>query len=37
VVWNGRDNNGRQVATGIYFVRLVTGSLDMTKKLVMIK
>jgi len=37
VVWDGRDDGGRQAATGVYFVRLVAGSHEMTKKVVMIK
>lgn len=36
-VWDGRDNAGHHVATGVYFVRLVTGDYQMTRKLVMIK
>jgi hypothetical protein len=36
-VWDSHDNVGRQVATGVYFVRLVTGDYRMTRKLVMIK
>jgi hypothetical protein len=37
VVWDGRDDDGRQAATGVYFVRLVAGSYEMTKKVVMLK
>jgi hypothetical protein len=37
VVWDGRDMNGHQTATGVYFVRLVAGSYEMTQKIVMIK
>jgi M6 family metalloprotease-like protein len=37
IVWNGRDGNGAQVATGVYFVRLRAGSYEMTRKIVMIK
>jgi hypothetical protein len=37
VVWDGRDNTGGQAATGVYFVRLVAGSREMTRKVVMLK
>jgi hypothetical protein len=37
VVWDGRDNAGNQMATGVYFVRFIAGSCEMTKKVVMIK
>jgi hypothetical protein len=37
VVWDGRDNSGSQTATGVYFVRFVTGANSMTKKVVLIK
>ena len=37
VTWNGRDANGAQVATGVYFVRLSAGSYEMTRKIVMLK
>jgi hypothetical protein len=36
-VWNGCDNSGSQVATGVYFVRFATGDYQVTRKLVMIK
>ncbi len=36
-VWDGRDDVGSQAATGVYFVRLVAGSQQMTKKVVMLK
>jgi len=37
VVWDGRDNFGRQAASGTYFVRLQTGSKIATMKMLMIK
>jgi flagellar hook assembly protein FlgD len=37
VTWNGRDANGAQAATGVYFVRLQAGSYEMTRKIVMLK
>ena len=36
-VWDGLDNGGRQVATGVYFVALRAGAYQATKKVVMIK
>ena len=35
--WNGRDDAGRAVATGIYFARLVAGDHRATMKLVLLK
>jgi hypothetical protein len=37
VIWDGRDNSGTQVGTGVYFIRFVAGRDVMTKKVVMIK
>ena len=37
VAWNGRDDSGRSVATGMYFVQLQAGSYEATKKLLMIR
>jgi hypothetical protein len=35
--WNGRDNRGRKIASGIYIMRLVSGGQERTRKLVKIK
>jgi hypothetical protein len=35
--WNGRDANGRQVSSGIYFVRLKASNASQTKKIVFIR
>jgi len=37
VVWNGVDDAGRGVSSGIYFYQMQTGSLVSTKKMVLIK
>jgi hypothetical protein len=36
-VWNGRDDSGRQVASGAYFYRLEAGDYSETKRMVLIK
>ncbi len=38
VVWNGRDNNGKDVGTGVYFYKIITDNQSvLTKKMVLIK
>lgn len=36
-VWDGRDNDGNSVTTGVYFYRLQAGSIDQVKKMVLLK
>jgi len=36
-IWDGRNKNGRVVASGVYVYRLQAGSFVMTKKLALIK
>jgi SdrD B-like domain/FlgD Ig-like domain len=36
-VWDGRDDSGRQVASGVYFGKLVTGTTSQTVKMVLLK
>ena len=36
-IWNGRNSAGMQVATGVYFYRLQTGSFTSVKKMLMLK
>jgi flagellar hook assembly protein FlgD len=35
--WDGRDETGNSVASGIYFYRLKTDSFDQTMKMVLMK
>ncbi|MFO7895308.1 MAG: C25 family cysteine peptidase [Candidatus Cloacimonadales bacterium] len=37
VVWNGRDANNKQAASGIYFYKFQAGSVSSMKKMIMIK
>ena len=37
VVWNGRDDGGVQVGSGIYFYRMTSGGYSTTKKMVLLK
>ncbi|MBM3331865.1 T9SS type A sorting domain-containing protein [candidate division WOR-3 bacterium] len=37
VTWNGRDDRGRSIATGVYFVRLNAGDYRATEKVVLQK
>lgn len=37
VVWDGKDNYGMQLPTGIYFYRLTNGPLQATRKMILLK
>lgn len=37
VTWNGRDNNNRPVASGVYFTRFRAGKHTSTKKMILMK
>lgn len=37
VSWNGRDESGRAVASGVYFYRLTVGTESQTKRLMLLK
>ena len=37
VVWNGTDDNGKSVSSGIYFYKFKAGSYSHTKKMILMK
>ena len=37
IVWNGRDENGKQVSSGIYFYKMKAGEFTSTRKMIMMK
>ena len=37
VVWNGKDDNGKSVSSGIYFYKLKTGNFEKARKMMLIK
>jgi flagellar hook assembly protein FlgD len=37
VVWNGTDDNGSAVSSGLYFFRMKTGKYSSTRKMVLMK
>ena len=37
VIWDGKDENGNEVASGVYFYRLQTEDFTQTKKMVLMK
>jgi sugar lactone lactonase YvrE len=37
MIWNGKNNYGKQLASGIYFYQLITPTANISKKMVLIK
>jgi len=36
-IWNGRDLRGRELSSGIYFVHMVAGDYQTTRKVTMLR
>ena len=37
ITWNGKDNSGRSVASGVYFYQLRAGNNEIVKKMMLMK
>jgi flagellar hook assembly protein FlgD len=37
VLWNGRDTDGREVASGVYFCKMKTDGFEAARKMVLLK
>lgn len=36
-IWDGRDNNGKKVSSGIYFYQIISGEFIQSKKMILLK
>ena len=37
IPWMGNDDTGKQVASGVYFIRMVAGSVSKSQKIMLVK
>ena len=37
IVWNSEDDNGERVSSGVYFIKMKTGNLEKTEKMILMK
>jgi hypothetical protein len=37
VIWDGRDDRGRKVSSGVYFCRFKTKEVEKAKKLILLR
>jgi len=37
VDWDGKDDSGKSISSGIYFYKLKTGNQELTRKMVLLK
>jgi len=37
IVWNGLDDEGKSVTSGVYFYKLEAGNFEQTKKMILMK
>ncbi|HEC77973.1 MAG TPA: T9SS type A sorting domain-containing protein [candidate division WOR-3 bacterium] len=37
VIWDGRDDSGKKLSSGVYFLRFETGEVSLTKKLLLLR
>jgi flagellar hook assembly protein FlgD len=37
VLWNGTDESGKKVASGVYFYKMKSGSFNSTRKMILVK
>ncbi len=37
MIWNGRDDNGKPVSSGVYFYKLKTGKQELSRKMLLLK